>query len=384
MEILKDIQHRIAHVGEARRIDDFSLLYVTGRRRGLEPNYQFALGKIPLPGIGGFRGILAAQLSEIQIAEIIAVVETTAAAIRTGDVAGISYSDYSDTATSLIQGSSNSATDSEFTWPVAASVIRNRLGRGFWATALESAGLTLPSARARFTQADYVEATNAYERALRHFGSPKDVANYDSWVTAETAAGRDRPSVVAIRRHFGTWESVIGAAMPPEVEDEFVGIVNHYRTQNSLEERWARAGELVSGVLASMPWNSFLSIDYGDEADGQLRPHAQASPSVDGVWCEIVSEEFLPADQWPISAEYLVGNGWSPPDDEVPNWHKQGIPHVEAGHQLLEGLKYGRCCDDPTKVRWHSADFPGGPGPDGGVILDGAISEVDQTMRKAS
>lgn len=99
-----------------------------------------------------------------------------------------------------------------------------------------------------------------------------------------------------------------------------------------------------------MPWNSFLSINYGNQCDGSRRPYAQASPSTDGVWCEIVAEEFLPPDHWPIDTDYLVSNGWSAPDEEVPNWH-MCVPPFEAGHKLLEGLKHGRLCRDPQKVR---------------------------------
>jgi hypothetical protein len=357
------------------------LRYVTGYHRGIEPDYQLALGKIPLPNIQEFRMILAEQISRMQIAQVIALIETTAEAIRSGDDAGISYSEYEKAREAIILKSGD---ERRPLLPPPAELIRDRAAGRSWHVALESVGMRFPSVQGGFSVADYVDASRAYGATQCRFGSPKDVASYDSWMIAEIAMGRDRPSVVAIRRHFGTWESVIGAVMPPEVEDEFDGIVNHYRIQNSLEERWARAGELVGDVLAIMPWNSFLSIDYGDETDGPHRPYAQASPSADGVWCEIVSGEFLPADQWPISAEYLEGNGWSAPDDEVPNWHKQGIPPVEAGHQILEGLRYGRRCEDATKVRWHSADFPGGPGPDGGVILDDSPSGVVQTLRNAS
>jgi hypothetical protein len=155
------------------------------------------------------------------------------------------------------------------------------------------------------------------------------------------------------------------------------------RTQNDVEYGWARAGELVSEVLADMPWNSFLSIDYGDETDGPHRPYAQANPSADGVWCEIVSEEFLYASQWPIDTDYLIRKGWSAPDEEVPNWHKHGVPPLEAGHQILEGLAYGRDCHDPGKFRWHSGEFPGGPGPDGGLILDFNPVGSNRTLRRA-
>jgi hypothetical protein len=380
-DMFMDIHSAIEVVVLPLPTDIFSLLYVVGRFRRLEPDYKFALGKVPMAGIDELRRVLVRRSSEAQLAEIVAMVETTAQAIRTGDVAGISYSDYADTVTVLAQESSAAGSRS---WLVSAPNLRNGLGGGFWSKALEAAGLTLPSTAARFTRADYEGASKAFFTAYRDFGSPKDVASYDSWVTAEAAAGRDRPSLIAIRRYFGAWESVIGAVMPSEVEGEFDGMVEILKKESILEHRWARAGELVGDALADMPWNSFLSIDYGAEADGPRRPYAQASPSADGVWCEIVSEKFLPAEEWPINEAYLLRNGWSAPDDEVPNWHKQGIPPFEAGHQILEGLAYGRNCPDPQKVRWHSAEFPGGPGPDGGVILDYEPGGVVRNLRRAS
>ncbi|MEA3549248.1 TY-Chap domain-containing protein [Pseudarthrobacter sp. C1] len=386
LEIFEDIYLRVSHVRSdhvpvVRSIEMLSLLYIIGRHRGVEPDYRFALGKMPLPGIAEFRELQTGRLPASEIAEVIATVEKTAEAIRTGNAAGISYSEFRDTTSLLAEETDYGGLG----WLVPARVIRDRVGRGSWSVTLEAAGLAAPSQQERFERINYEEAAQDFLNMYRYFGSPKDVASYDSWVIAEAAAGRDRPSVIAIRRHFGAWESVIGAAMPPEVGvDEFAGLVAMCRTQNDVEYDWARAGELVSEVLANMPWNSFLSIDYGDETDGPKRPYAQANPSADGVWCEIVSEEFLSANQWPIDTDYLIRNGWSAPDEEVPNWHKQGIAPLEAGHQLMEGLTYGRDCRDPQKVRWHSAEFPGGPGPGGGLILDFAASGVNRDVRRAS
>lgn len=392
VELLRDPERLFAdtptldRAGPGPLTDKFSLLYVTGHLRGVEPDYKFALAAMPVSEISELRGLLQPGLHHGQIAEILAMIETTAQAIRAGHVGGISYSDYVDMA-ELISLRLGESADASGLWPLPAKDVRRRLGQGFWDLALGVAGLKLPRSADRFSPADYLEAAKSFQSSFRndgHFGSPKDVASYDSWLIAETAARRDRPSVVAIRRHFGTWESVIGAAMPPEVEDEFDGIVDMYKAENSLEEGWARAGELVSEVLANMPWNSFLSIQYGDNAEGRMQPYAQASPSADGVWCEIVSEEYLPADQWPIRTEDLIRDGWSAPDSDVPNWHKEGVPPIEAGHQILEGLRDGRCCDDPTKLRWHAGEFPDGPGPDGGVTLDDALSGMVQTLRNAS
>lgn len=65
------------------------LRYVTGYHRGIEPNYELALGKVPLPEIHGFRMILSEALSPQQIGQIIALIETTADAIDAGDDEGI-------------------------------------------------------------------------------------------------------------------------------------------------------------------------------------------------------------------------------------------------------------------------------------------------------
>ena len=385
LQIFEDIYLRVSQVRNnqapaVRSIEMFSLLYIIGRHRSVEPDYRFALGKRPLPGIAEFRELQTGRLPASEIAEMIATVEKTAEDIRTGNAAGISYSDYRDTASLLAEEPDHGGLG----WLVPAPVIRDRVGRGSWSVALEAAGLTAPGHQERFERIDYEEAAQEFLRVYRYFGSPKDVASYDGWVIAEAAAGRDRPSVIAIRRHFGAWESVIGAAMPPEVGvDEFAGLVAMCRAQNDVEYDWARAGERIGEVLANMPWNSFLSIDYGDEGDGSNRPYAQANPSADGVWCEIVSEEFLSADQWPINTDYLVRNGWSAPDEEIPNWHKQGVPPLEAGHQILEALAYGRNCHDPQKVRWHSGEFPGGPGPDGGLILDFNSAGSSRALRRA-
>lgn len=100
--------------------------------------------------------------------------------------------------------------------------------------------------------------------------------------------------------------------------------------------------------------------------------------------CEIVSEEFLPSDKWPIFPENLADRGWSAPDAEVPNWHKVRVPHKDAGHTILEGLRHGRSCRDATELRWHTGQFLGGPEPDGGVTLADVLDGAVQTLRNAS
>ncbi|MGY2743438.1 TY-Chap domain-containing protein [Arthrobacter sp. UYCu723] len=388
--MFKDILYRVRQqqggigAGIAAPTDALSLLYVTGLHRGVKPDCEMALGMMPVSSIADIRDLLGTRHPHRDTARILGIIEATAQAIRSGNVAGISSSEYGELAEVIALHLDDAGTPSGASWPAPADELRRRLGLGFWDTALGSVGLQLPSTRDRFNAAEFADAAAGFMCAYDQFGSPKEVASYDSWMIAETAAGRDRPSAVAIMRHFAAWESVIGAVMPSEIEDEYDGMVNHIRAGNNVQEGWAKAGELVSEVLANMPWNSFLSIQYADDDTEGLAPYAQAVPSADGVWFEIVSEKYLPADQWPIEKGYLTRNRWSAPDSNFPNWYKDGIPHIEAGHQILEGLRYGRGCDDASKLQWHTGEFPTGPGPDGGVTLDDALNGIVQTLSNAA
>ncbi|MFJ5861805.1 TY-Chap domain-containing protein [Pseudarthrobacter sp. NPDC092439] len=316
------------------------LRYVTGCHREIEADHQLALGKIPMPNIQEFRMILTEQLSRRQIAQVIAVIETIAEAISNGDDEGISYSEYEKARKAIVL---EAGRERHQLLPPPAELIRDRTTGRSWHVALESVGMKFPAVRGGFSAADFADASHSYRATEGLFGSPKDVASYDSWMIAEVAMNRDRPSAVAIGRHFGAWESVIGAYVPLE-EDELRGIVNHLRADAAADYAWARAAELISEVLRTMPWNSFLSIQYGDGALGGPQPYAQITPGPDGAWCEIVSEDFLAPDDWPIHPEFLLEHRWSEPDSDTPNWYREGVFLEDAGHLVLEGLRSGRSC----------------------------------------
>ena len=92
-----------------------------------------------------------------------------------------------------------------------------------------------------------------------------------------------------------------------------------------VDEDWRRAGVLISDLLAQMPWNSFLRVEYASAEGNGTNPYAQATTSADGVWCEVVSEEFLPAAVWPIDRKFLIDHDWSDPDASFPNWWKSQV-----------------------------------------------------------
>ncbi|MDQ0733103.1 TY-Chap domain-containing protein [Arthrobacter sp. B1I2] len=382
-ELLKSpevLKHSERTAPRAFVTDKMGLLFVTGYQRGVEPDYRLVLGKDPLPSMQNYRILLAEHLSRPQIGQVIAVIETTAEAISKGDNVGISYAEYGALreAAALEMG-----IDPSSPFPPPAERIRDRTEGRSWHLALESVGLQFPAVQGGYSSSDHEDASQSYRATECLFGSPKDVASYDSWMIAELAMGRDRPSAVAIGRHYGAWESVIGAYVPLE-EDELRGIVSHLRTEAAADYAWARAAELISEVLRTMPWNSFLSIQYGAGADGGPQPYAQITPGPDGAWCEIVSEEFLQPDDWPIYPERLLQNGWSKPDAAVPNWFREGVALEDAGHVTLEGLRDGRSCYEADELRWHTGSFPSESNPDGGVTVEDVLKGSVQTLRNAS
>jgi hypothetical protein len=385
-----------------RRLGDkLSLLYVAGIHHQIEPDYQLALGKMSLAAVSELRNMLNARLPFRRMAEILATIETTALAIRARTITTISHTDYKNAmeATSRRLGSITNDTDDP--WPVPADKLRTRYGSGSWENVLNSVGMQLISCDHRFSEVDYLEALDGFTEECLNCDLAMDVEVYDQWIIAASAVHAEYPSAAELIRHYGSWDKAIQAVLPQDeegdeepdshefywgfpfgFEDESLAI-NDAKSQREAEE-WHQAGELIGQLLAKMPWNSFLRVEYDGDEEITTRPYAQATPSADGVWCEIVSEQYLPAAEWPINRRYFANNDWEAPDDEVPNWLKTRVPLADAGHQIVRGLRHGRGCRDAHKLRWSTGDFPSGPGPDGGVTLDDAVAGAVQTLRNAS
>lgn len=385
-----------------RRLSDkLSLLYVTGVHHQIKPDYQLALGKMSLAAVSELRGLLNSRLPYRRMAEILAVIETTALAIRARAITTISHADYKNAVetTSLRLGSI--ANDSSDPWPVPAAKLRTRYGYGSWESVLKSAGMQLISNDQCFSDVDYLEALDRFTEDCINLGIPVNIELYDQWIVAEAAVKNECPSAVEVIRHYGSWDEAIEVVLPRDLEsdeepdshefhwgfpfgfeDESLAI-NEAKSQRATEE-WKQAGELIGQLLAKMPWNGFLRVEYDGDEEITTRPYAQGTPSADGVWCEIVSEQYLPAAEWPIDRRYLEKSGWSAPDEEVPNWRKERVPTGEAGHAIVRGLRHGRRCKDANKLRWSTGEFPSGPGPDGGVTIERALEGEVQNLRNAA
>jgi hypothetical protein len=280
--------------------------------------------------------------------------------------------------------------DDDAPWPVPVSALVRRLGDGCWEQALRTVGLKLCRAADRFGEDDFIRAPREYVEECARSGFPLILETYDRWVTAEVARGVVRPSAMELMGHYGGWQEALGVRPNSDANKQLPAFDSDSydsslfdRTDSALEAAWVRAGEFVSELLANMPRNRSLQIQYGDSVDGSVQPYAQGTRGADGVWCEIVSERVLPGEQWPIDTEYLEARDWLVPDDEVPQWCKEEVAFHDAGHQLLKGLRFGRRCPDPWQMRWSTGQFIIGPGPDRGVTLERALAGEVQTLRNA-
>lgn len=371
---------------EPRRAGDrLSLLFVAGTHHGIEPDYKLALGKMSLGAVAEIRNLLHPDVPYRHLADILAVIEPAALAIGTRRITTLAYGDYDETARRISRELGVITKDQADPWPVPATTMRHRYGRGFWDDTLASVGLALSSAEARFVEDDYFQALDDFTEECLDFDYTMDIETYDRWVAADSAGATDRPSAVQVVRHYGTWEAALGENPEPRGDSRYVsaGAALFEWKDPAAEAAWVRAAEFICELLANMPLNRSLQIQYGDQGDGSLQPYAQGTRNADGIWCEIVSEHFLPDGQWPIDTEYLERHDWLAPDDEMPQWCKEQVPFHDAGHQLLKGLRFGRLCPDPWQLRWSTRRRISGAGPDRGVTLQDALRGTVQTLQNA-
>lgn len=151
---------------------------------------------------------------------------------------------------------------------------------------------------------------------------------------------------------------------------------------SSEDLQWADAVQALTDELVWLKDDDFLSVAYGDGTRQYCAPYAQATPHESGLSLELVSEEFLSAEVWPLNPGFLLAAGWKAPSDENPNWHTVNVPREAAAKKLLDGLRFGRECPDAELLRWHLAVFP--PQNEGPDDLDDAEAEVEDPPQVSS
>lgn len=141
---------------------------------------------------------------------------------------------------------------------------------------------------------------------------------------------------------------------------------------------WTDTQQTLARTVAALLPGQFVIVENVVGLPDSDLPYAQAARSVDGWYCEVVSDAFLPAPVWPIDELALRRLGWSPPDPAQPddNWSTELPLNADIAKLLLEGLRKGRCCPDDAPLRWSVGTFPSGP--DGGLPLDADLpSDLD-------
>lgn len=376
-----------------RRSDTLSLLYVLGKHHGIEPDYQLALGEVAPDDVAELKQLTRAGCPPRRVAEILAVAETTKLAVRARVVTSLSVTDYAVTAGSIARLFRGHIFDESASWPAPATDLVRRLGGGFWDQALATVGLKMVRTVDRFQQDDFPLAVDDFTEERSGRGLSPSLENYDRWVIAEIALGRGRPSALELMDHYGGWGAALRKALARRSNVQTDGHASAMSLHDdgalfvvpdpAHEEAWVRAGEYICELLARIPRRRSLVIEYAAAANGAFQQYARAGRAEAGVWCEIFPDELLSGELSDTDEDHLDCEGWTPPNDASSSWRREGMLFEDAGHLILDGLRYGRQCPDPWLLRWSTRQPINGPGRSHGVTVENALAGHVQSLRNA-
>lgn len=116
---------------------------------------------------------------------------------------------------------------------------------------------------------------------------------------------------------------------------------------------WDSTAAFLARQLRTLRAPDYVLVVY-ETGIPKVQPYAQIStcPNGMGLRCQIVSERFLPANVWPLDRPGLLANGWLPPDELIPSWHRHCATAAEATSRVLNALRWGRGCTDHKRLSW--------------------------------
>ena len=126
---------------------------------------------------------------------------------------------------------------------------------------------------------------------------------------------------------------------------------------DDMEQLWAAMTAQLQDEVQWLKDGDFVTVNYLSE-DPDYALYGQLAPEEDGFHLEVVSNKYMPADDWPLDTEYLQEAGWLAPDEETPNWFRVCTGSAAAASALLLALRFGRGCSDARRLDWHPATFP--------------------------
>lgn len=125
-----------------------------------------------------------------------------------------------------------------------------------------------------------------------------------------------------------------------------------------LERYWPLLSAALAEEIQWLKDGDFLALDY-ETGDPAYALYGQLAPEDGTFHCEVVSNEFMPADDWPLDVGFLQQAGWHAPEEDNPNWFQAigGAESAAAG--IIAAMRHGRGCIDPRRFSWSPATFPG-------------------------
>ncbi|MFI7579227.1 TY-Chap domain-containing protein [Kocuria sp. M1N1S27] len=284
-------------------------------------------------------------------------------------------------------------------WPVPERSVSERLGGGRWDAALERIGLRAgdePPLEHVFTEAEYATAVTAFLSECRSTGHHPTTARYGRWVVEQEAGSTRRPYFDGVRRFFGSWEEAMRFASAHQPAGEHLGdgfadtrtwsdlatpeaqemlgragigvVVPHAATPVVDEGVWEDLRRLIATVLARLPWNDFLVVEYERDDDRSEAPVAWAGVGPHGVECAVISGGQLTHAAWPVDATFFHEDEWNEPTGWDQPWTTEPLGFPEAAQKLVDGLRFGWGCSDPYRFHWGVGSFPTETRDEGSVI----------------
>lgn len=176
------------------------------------------------------------------------------------------------------------------------------------------------------------------------------------------------PEVVAKRLGGGDWGRALaaigliaapGSARPRtavedvlQLDDPGIGLVAVPEPQDDEPEHvWDELHDRLAADLAAVPWHGVLVVRYDPPPDRLRPPVAWARTGPDGA--RICLSGFGgTSTSWPWEDSYFEEGRWRAPADQATAWNAGPLGFHAAAELMVEGLRFGRACNNPYRYRW--------------------------------
>lgn len=142
--------------------------------------------------------------------------------------------------------------------------------------------------------------------------------------------------------------NLLGMPLPTWLATETPFVETELNTQEPRTD-WPVIALDIARALGEMTSREYLLVTY-DIGHRDHSVYGQFAINEGNFQCEVVSEQFLPADVWTINDGYLRQSGWSAPENGNPNWTMRQEQAEIAASSVLNGMRSGLGCTDPQLI----------------------------------